>query len=175
MFTPEFLVDMVVYGTFMAGCVLGSFTLVIFGFNDGDLGTNCNLEYSPSCEPVFRARATCYSTMTWIFLLFAWGLIDFRRSFFDMPNGFKAWAMHLWGNRFLFFAVTLVFFTVFATLYIPVLNHVVFMHTGISWEWAIVFIDVTVFMVLSEAWKWAKRTYFRRKAFHSRDLEGEYS
>ncbi|KAH8729776.1 hypothetical protein BGZ61DRAFT_504555 [Ilyonectria robusta] len=174
-FTPEFLLDMVVYGTFMAGCVLGSFTLVIFGFNNGDLGTNCNLEYSPSCEPVFRARATCYSTMTWIFLLFAWGLIDFRRSFFDMPNGFKAWAMHLWGNRFLFFAVTLVFFTVFATLYIPVLNHVVFMHTGISWEWAIVFIDVTVFMVLSEAWKWAKRIYFRRKAFQNRHHEGEYS
>lgn len=159
----------------MAGCVLGSFTLVIFGFNNGDLGTNCNLEYSPSCEPVFRARATCYSTMTWIFLLFAWGLIDFRRSFFDMPNGFKAWAMHLWGNRFLFFAVTLVFFTVFATLYIPVLNHVVFMHTGISWEWAIVFIDVTVFMVLSEAWKWAKRIYFRRKAFQNRNHEEEYS
>ncbi|KAK7409628.1 hypothetical protein QQX98_008224 [Neonectria punicea] len=168
-FTPELLVDMVVYGTFMAGCVLGSFTVVIFGFNDGDLGTNCNLEYSASCEPVFRARATCYTTMTWIFLLFAWGLIDFRRSLFDMPHGVKAWAMHLWGNRFLFFAVTVVFFIVFATLYIPVLNHTVFMHTGITWEWAIVFIDVGVFMTLSEAWKWAKRVYYRRKAFQSGD------
>jgi Na+-exporting ATPase len=165
---------MVVYGTFMAGCVLGSFTLVIFGFNNGDLGIDCNLEYSPACEPVFRARATCYATMTWIFLLFAWGLIDLRRSLFYMPNGFKAWAMHLWGNQFLFYAVTVVFFTVFATLYIPVLNHVVFKHAGISWEWAIVFIDVGVFMALSEAWKWTKRIYFRRKTLQigSQCVEG---
>lgn len=158
---------MVIYGTFMAGCVLSSFTLVIFAFHSGDLGVDCNLSYSASCEPVFRARATCYATMTWIFLLFAWGLIDLRRSLFYMPKGFRAWAMHLWGNQFLFYAVTVVFFTVFATLYVPVLNHVVFKHTGISWEWAIVFIDVGVFMGLSEAWKWAKRIYFRRKAFRT--------
>ncbi|KAF4981455.1 hypothetical protein FZEAL_2743 [Fusarium zealandicum] len=170
-FTPEFLVDMVVYGTIMAACVLGSFTLVIFGFNGGDLGLNCNNEYSAACEPVFRARATCFTTMTWIFLLFAWGLIDFRRSLFYMPNGFKAWALHLWGNQFLFYSVVLVFFTVFPVLYIPKLNHVAFQHTGISWEWAIVFIDVLVFMVLSDAWKWAKRVYFRRQAHHA---EGQW-
>lgn len=156
---------MIVYGTIMAGCVLGSFTLVIFGFESGNLGANCNSSYSQSCDPVFRARATCYTTMTWIFLLFAWELIDFRRSLFDMPKGVKAWAGHLWGNQFLFYSVTVVFFVVFPTLYIPRLNHIVFMHTGISWEWAIVFIDVFVFMVLAEAWKWAKRVHFRRQGF----------
>ncbi|KAM0227008.1 hypothetical protein ACHAPO_011887 [Fusarium lateritium] len=162
-FTPEFLVDMVFYGVLMAACVLGSFTIVIFGFNDGNLGSNCNNDYSEACDAVFRARATCFTTMTWIFLLFAWGLIDFRRSLFHMPNGFKAWAGHLWGNQFLFWAVFGVFFTVFPVLYIPRLDHVVFQHTGISWEWAVVFVDVGVFMILSEAWKWGKRVYFRRK------------
>lgn len=157
------MVDMVVYGTIMAGCVLGSFTLVIFGFESGNLGFNCNIDYSPSCDAVFRARATCYTTMTWIFLLFAWELIDSRRSLFYMPKGLKAWAMHFWGNQFLFFSVAGVFFVVFPTLYIPVLNHKVFLHSGITWEWAIVFIDVGIFMVLSEAWKWAKRVYFRRQ------------
>lgn len=163
---------MVVYGTIMAGCVLGSFTIVIFGFSDGNLGENCNSDYSEACDAVYRARATCFTTMTWIFLLFAWGLIDFRRSLFYMPKGFKAWLAHLWGNQFLFWAVFGVFFTVFPVLYIPKLNHAVFQHTGISWEWAVVFIDVIVFMVLSEAWKWAKRVYFRRQSFQR---EGEWN
>ncbi|KAI8233228.1 Calcium-transporting ATPase 3 [Colletotrichum sp. SAR 10_86] len=166
-FTPEFLFDMVFYGVLMAGCVLGSFTIVVFGFNDGNLGLECNNAFSEACEPVFRARATCYTTMTWIFLLFAWELIDSRRSLFYMPQGFKAWGQHLWGNKFLFFSVTIVFFVVFPTLYIPVLDHVVFMHHGISWEWAVVFIDVFIFMVGAEAYKWAKRIYVRRKGNQS--------
>ncbi|KAH9233314.1 hypothetical protein K456DRAFT_1911637 [Colletotrichum gloeosporioides 23] len=166
-FTPEFLFDMVFYGVLVAGCVLGSFTIVVFGFNDGNLGLECNNAFSEVCEPVFRARATCFTTMTWIFLLFAWELIDSRLSLFYMPEGFKAWGQHLWGNKFLFFSVTIVFFVVFPTLYIPVLDHVVFMHHGISWEWAVVFIDVFVFMVGAEAYKWAKRIYIRRRGNHS--------
>jgi len=155
---------MVAYGILMACCTIGSFTVVIFGFDDGNLGANCNNEYSAACNDVFRARATCYTTMTWIFLLFAWELIDARRSLFYMPRGFRAWGMHLWGNRFLFFSVTVVFFVVFGTLYIPVIDHVVFMHTGISWEWAVVFVAVVVFMLGAEAWKWAKRVYVRRRS-----------
>lgn len=79
-----------------------------------------------------------------------------------MPAGFKAWGQHLWGNKFLFLSVTVVFFVVFPTLYIPVLDHVVFMHHGISWEWAIVFVDVFIFMAGVEAYKWAKRVCARR-------------
>ncbi len=155
---------MLVYGILMACCVLGSFTVVIFGFDDGNLGAECNNDYSLECDSVFRARATCYATMTWIFLFFSWELIDFRRSFFNMPRGFKAWAGHLWGNTFLFFAVIVVFFIVFPTLYIPVLNHVVFLHEGITWEWGVVFVALIIWFLGTEAWKWAKRVYFRRKA-----------
>lgn len=163
---------MIVYGMLMACCVLGSFTTVIFGFDNGNLGLNCNNKYSEACDDVFRARATCYTTMTWIFLLFSWELIDFRRSFFDMHKGFKAWASHLWGNQFLFFAITIVFFIVFPTLYIPVLNHVVFLHTGITWEWAVVFVAVTVFIIGAEGWKWMKRAYLRRYMWKSHSHEG---
>ncbi|TFB01270.1 Calcium-transporting ATPase 3 [Trichoderma ghanense] len=169
-FTPEFMLDMVIYGILMAGCVLGSFTTVIFGFGDGNLGSNCNNAYSPSCHTVFRARATAYTAMTWIFLLFSWELIDFRRSFFDGrrgKGGVRGWGAHLWGNRFLFFAITVVFFVVFPTLYIPRLNTVVFMHAGIGWEWGVVFVAVVVFVVGAEAWKWAKRIYFRRRGLTS--------
>lgn len=110
--------------------------------------------------------------MTWIFLLFAWELIDARRSLFFMPHGVRAWAAHFWGNRFLFFSVVAVFFVVFPTLYIPVIDHDVFMHTGISWEWAVVFVAVVVFMLGAESWKWTKRVYVRR---HKPALQTEWA
>ncbi|KAI5460512.1 sodium transport ATPase 5 [Mariannaea sp. PMI_226] len=171
-FTPEFLLDMIIYGVLMACCTIGSFAVIVFGFNDGNLGSDCNDRYSAACDGVFRARATSYSTMTWIFLLFAWELIDFRRSLFDMPDGFGAWVAHFWSNKFLFFAVTVVFFAVFPTLYIPVINDVVFLHKGISWEWAVVFIAVGVYLAGNEGWKWAKRVYFRRKTGGTGHLYG---
>ncbi|ATY64424.1 sodium transport ATPase 5 [Cordyceps militaris] len=171
-FTPEFVLDMVVYGLIMAGCVLGSFTTVLFGFDNGNLGVDCNRSFSPACDQVFRARATCYATMTWIFLLFSWELIDFRRSLFYMPSGMRAWAAHLWSNKFLFFSVTIVFAVVFPTIYIPGLNHVVFLHTGITWEWAVVFVSVGVWMAGTESWKWMKRAYFRRATSKTQTAPG---
>jgi P-type Na+/K+ transporter len=45
-----------------------------------------------------------------------------------------------------------------------VINHDVFKHTGITWEWGIVFIETILFFLGAEAWKWAKRVYFRRVA-----------
>ncbi|KIW85554.1 hypothetical protein Z517_00946 [Fonsecaea pedrosoi CBS 271.37] len=88
-FTPEFLCDMLFYGLAEAGCILGPFTLVIWGFANGDLGTDCNVAYSDSCTPMFRARATAYAATTWIFVFFAWKLIDLRRSFFYMPDDLR--------------------------------------------------------------------------------------
>ncbi|KAM3515715.1 hypothetical protein MY11210_000693 [Beauveria gryllotalpidicola] len=171
-FTPEFVLDMVVYGILIAACVLGSFTVVIFGFDNGNLGVDCNKRYSTACDEVFRARATCYANMTWIFLIFSWELIDFRRSMFYMPLGVGAWAGHIWSNKFLFFSVTVVFAIVFPTIYIPGLNHVVFLHTGITWEWAVVFISVGVWMAGTESWKWMKRAYFRRTAPKTQTVPG---
>jgi hypothetical protein len=47
---------------------------------------------------------------------------------------------------------------------IPALNHSVFKHTGISWEWGIVFLAAGVFFAGVEAWKCGKRVYFHHKA-----------
>ncbi|KAJ4857030.1 hypothetical protein T069G_07927 [Trichoderma breve] len=57
------------YVRLRAGSMLGSFTTVIFGFGDGSLGLSYNNAYSPSCHDVFRALATVYTAMMWIFLL----------------------------------------------------------------------------------------------------------
>ncbi|KAI1840963.1 hypothetical protein JX266_012823 [Neoarthrinium moseri] len=167
-FTPEFLVDMVVYGLWITALCLATFSLVVFGFGDGDLGINCNESYSESCNTVFRARATTFATLTWFALFLAWEMIDMRRSFFRMQPGskryFTQWIFDIWRNKFLFWAIVFGFVTLFPTLYIPVLNHAVFKHTGISWEWGIVFIAAGLFFTGVESWKWAKRIYFRRQA-----------
>ena len=67
-------------------------------------------------------------------------------------------------RKFLFWAVIAGFVTIFPTLYIPVINHDVFKHTGIGWEWGIVFVEAVLFFLGIEAWKWGKRVFFRRRA-----------
>ncbi|KAK4098538.1 potassium/sodium eff [Parathielavia hyrcaniae] len=167
-FTMEFLVDMVVYGLWIAALCLTSFSLRVYVWGGANLGSNCNDSYSESCETVFRARATTFACLTWFALFLAWELIDMRRSFFRMQPGskkyFTQWFHDVWRNKFLFWAIVFGFATLFPTLYIPVINHAVFKHTGISWEWGIVFIAAGLFFAGVEAWKWGKRVFFRRKA-----------
>ncbi|KAK4443632.1 sodium transport ATPase 5 [Podospora aff. communis PSN243] len=172
-FTPEFLCDLFAYGIIMAICLLSSFIVVIFGFYDGEFGQDCNLRYDPSCEGVFRARSTCYTAMMWIFVFFAWELVDSRLSFFHGAfRNTKAWARRLWKNPFLFWSVIVGFFSIFPTLYIPVLNRRVFLHTGIDKEWGIVFAVTILFFVGAEGYKWAKRRYLRRRGLMQKKGSG---
>lgn len=114
--------------------MLGSFTTAIFGFGDGNLGLSCNNACWHSYHDVLGALATVYTAMLWIFLLFSGEQRDFRGPLFDMHKGVGAWGgHHLWGNKFLFFAITAVFFMIFPTPYIPRLNAIVLIHTGIDW------------------------------------------
>lgn len=168
-FTNELLVDMTVYGFWMAALCLASFALVIYALGgNGDLGVNCNNSYSERCDGVFRARATTFVSMTWFSLFLAWELINFRRSFFRMqPKSkkyFTQWFWDVWDNKFLFYSVLFGFVSIFVILYVPVINHDVFKHTGISWEWGIVIVEAILFFGGIEAWKWVKRFYFRQRA-----------
>ncbi|KAI0121159.1 sodium transport ATPase 5 [Xylariales sp. AK1849] len=167
-FTTELLVDMLVYGLWMAALCLSSFSLVTYRWGDGIRGTNCNDRYSAECDTVFRARATTFVCMTWFSLFLAWELIHFRRSFFRMQPGsgrhLTQWMLDVWRNRFLFWSVLFGFASVFVILYAPVINHDVFKHAGITWEWAIVIVEAVLFFGGMEAWKWGKRVYYRRKA-----------
>lgn len=169
-FTPELLIDMVVYGLWMSALCLASFVLVLYGFGDGtrNITDNCNEDYTDQCRVVFRARATTFACLTWFALFLAWEMINLRRSFFRMqPKSkryFTQWMVDVWRNKFLFWAIIAGFVTMFPLIYIPVINTVVFKHAGISWEWAIVFIEAFLFFLGIESWKWAKRIYFRRQA-----------
>ncbi|KAM3066374.1 P-type ATPase [Clarireedia jacksonii] len=164
-FTLEIVIDMLVYGLWMAALCLCALSLVLFGWGNGHIGAGCNESYE-DCENVFRARATTFVCMTWFSLFLAWEMINMRRSFFRMQPGskkyFTQWIEDVWRNQFLFWAVMAGFITVFPTLYIPVINRKVFKHEGISWEWGIVFVEAILFVMGIEAWKWVKRVYFRR-------------
>lgn len=166
------MIDMVVYGLWIAALCLSAFVIVLYGFAYGNTGRiparGCNNNYSSECDAVFRARATCFACLTWFSIFLAWEMIDLRRSFFRMQPGskryFTQWMFDVWRNKFLFSAVLVGFFTLFPVLYIPVINRDVFRHEGISWEWAIVFIASFLFFSGVELWKWGKRVYFRRAA-----------
>ncbi|WEW54706.1 P-type ATPase [Emydomyces testavorans] len=166
-FTPEIMVDILAYGLWMSALCLAAFSLVMFGFGDGNLGEGCNEMYSSECDTVFRARATTFVCLTWFALFLAWEMVNMRRSFFRMqPKSkkyFTQWMIDVWRNQLLFWAIIAGFITIFPLLYIPVINHKVFKHTGITWEWGIVFIEAFLFFLGVEIWKWGKRVYFRRR------------
>ncbi|KAF5025637.1 hypothetical protein F66182_2243 [Fusarium sp. NRRL 66182] len=174
-FSLEFIIDMTVYGLWIAALCLGTFVLRLYGFGDGDLGIDCNDNYSDRCETVFKARATTFACLTWFSLFLAWEMMDKRRSFFRMQPGsklyFTQWMHDVWRNQFLFWAIMLGFVTLFPLQYIPVISDTVFKHKGITWEWAIVFIAAGLFFGGIEAWKFAKRVYFRRVARKSQGVD----
>jgi Na+-exporting ATPase len=166
-FTWEVIIDIVMYGLWTAALCLSSFSIMIWGFGDGNLARGCNREYSADCDLVFRARATTFVCLTWFALFLAWEMVDMRRSFFrmqpDSPRYLTQWMFDIWRNQFLFWSIVAGFVTTFPILYIPVLNHVVFKHTGISWEWGIVFVEAVLFFLGVELWKFSKRVYFRKR------------
>ncbi|KAL3477238.1 hypothetical protein BJX99DRAFT_226586 [Aspergillus californicus] len=171
-FTWEIIIDMLVYGLWMAALCLTAFSLVLYVWGDGNLGSGCNGSYSTECDTVFRARATTFVCMTWFALFLAWEMINMRRSFFRMQPGskryFTQWMVDVWRNKFLFCGVMLGFVTTFPALYIPVINDVVFKHVGISWEWGVVIVEAILFFAGVELWKWCKRIYFRRESVQNK-------
>ncbi|KAJ6177868.1 hypothetical protein N7519_008329 [Penicillium mononematosum] len=171
-FTWEIIIDTLVYGVWMAALCLSAFALVMFRFGNGDLAQGCNTHYNDpntpyNCDTVFRARATTFTCMTWFALFLAWEMMHLRRSFFQMqPNSkrrYTQWMHDIWRNKFLFFGIMTGFVLAFPIIYIPVINHSVFKHSSISWEWAIVFVETVLFFAGIESWKWCKRVYFRRQ------------
>ncbi|KAL4898666.1 hypothetical protein BDV59DRAFT_206944 [Aspergillus ambiguus] len=166
-FTWEVVVDTVVYGVWMAALCLASFSVVLFGFGNGDLAQRCNSENSEECREVFRARATTFVCMTWFALFLAWEQMNMRRSFFrmqpDSKRYFTQWMFDVWRNKFLFVGIMIGFLTTFPILYIPVINDKVFRHVGITWEWGVVGVEGVLFIAGVELWKWCKRIFFRRR------------
>ena len=63
---------------------LATFTLIVFGFADGNLGIDSNNSIGQGSIVVFRARSATFALLTWLTLILALELLDFQRSFFRM-------------------------------------------------------------------------------------------
>ncbi|KFG84401.1 P-type Na+-ATPase [Metarhizium anisopliae] len=161
-FTNQIIVDMIVYGIIMGACTMCTFCIIIYGANNGDLGENCNTEYTNVCDAVFRARAATFAELTWLILISAWEFKSLRRSMFHLnPDDDSRFPVFkdLYSNRFLFWSVILGGLSVFPVVYIPFLNTKFFKHKGISWEWALSVGFTIIFVAGIEAWKFIKRRF----------------
>ncbi|GAA5955283.1 hypothetical protein JCM8115_001902 [Rhodotorula mucilaginosa] len=180
-FRPEILCDLLVYGVIGAAVDIGVFAVIVYGFGNGDLGTNSNnsIDNDPGSRLVFRARSATFATMIFCLLWLAFEVMDLRRSFFHMGRAgtekrpYTQWMYDVWANPLLFWSVVLGFVITFPLVYIPGLNEVVFRHTSIGWEWAPAFIAFLIFAAGVEGWKYCKRVYFRRRhASHPEEDDG---
>ncbi|KAI1757862.1 hypothetical protein F4782DRAFT_544273 [Xylaria castorea] len=172
-FTREIIIDKFVYGFFMGSLCIFAFAFVSYGPKEWAVSltssTDCNQGYTATCDPVYRARATTFATLSFLLLFTAWEVKHFTRSLFAMypeEEGFGgpfSVARTVLRNRFLFWAVVAGFLVTFPVIYIPVVNRVVFKHTAIGWEWGVVAAAVVAYIALVEAWKAGKRRLFYNK------------
>ncbi|KAF3054174.1 hypothetical protein E8E11_011987 [Didymella keratinophila] len=166
-FSKELITDKFIYGFFMGALCLFSFAIVAYvGPGGGNLGSGCNEGFNDTCDVVFRARATTYTTITFLLLVTAWEVKHFARSLFNMypntdqnvPRGLSVFPT-LWRNRFLFFAVIAGLVMMFPIVYIPIINKKVFKHGAITWEWGVSFGCVVLYISAIETWKMIKRRF----------------
>lgn len=174
-FTLEVVIDMFVYGFWLAVINVAVFLGIVYGSGSGELGTHCNETYSESCKWVFRARSCNFAVVVWSLLFLAWEIVDMRRSMFLMTPGachpVRQFFRNIWSNPMLFWSVVGGVFSVFPIIYIPVINTEVFQHSEITWEWGLAVACTIIFLAGIEVWKWAKRVYLRHHAAEATECE----
>lgn len=177
-FTAEMIIDMFVYGFWMAICCLMVFVIVVFGKGDGYLGVGCNEISGTGCSLVFKGRSAAFAAFTWCALLLAWECLHMRLSFFQMrPESEDVWyvylARDLWDNKFLFWSIIGAFLSVFPVIYIPVINNKVFLQGPIGYEWGLAVAFTVLFFAGCELWKYFKRLYYKKAYVRNPEYELE--
>merc|ERR1712000_700184 len=173
-FTNQIIVDMLIYGMIMGTCTLMTFVIIVYGAYGGELGRDCNEGFNDSCDAVFKARAATFAELTWLILISAWEFKSLRRSMFrldPMTNSRFPFFKDVYENKILFWSVMIGAVSVFPAVYIPYLNTRVFKHTGITWEWALSFGSIFIFVLGIEGWKAIKRRFRLFEAGSDDDME----
>ncbi|KAG0239062.1 hypothetical protein B0O80DRAFT_399427 [Mortierella sp. GBAus27b] len=151
LFSFEVTMDTFVYGLAMGILSFASFTAVTFGFNSGEIGSGCNSHWSPECEAVFKARATSYCCMTTLILAHAVNCRSLRDSGWTIKN-----LKTLEQNKMLWMSIVFGALLMFPVVYIPGLNHNVFKHSEMTYEWGLVLLALVIFIGFAEAYKKVK-------------------
>ncbi|KAK3838283.1 MAG: potassium/sodium efflux P-type ATPase [Linnemannia gamsii] len=152
LFSFEVVMDTFVYGLIMGALSFASFSIVVFGFNGGEMGRGCNKDWSESCEGVFRARATSYACLTFLILAHAVNCRSLREPGWTRKN-----LMTLKENKMLWLSIVIGALLVFPVIYIPGFNHNVFKHSPMSYEWGLVIASLVLFILFAELYKFIKR------------------
>ncbi|KAI8096277.1 potassium/sodium efflux P-type ATPase [Halteromyces radiatus] len=156
LFSRSNVVDILYYGVMMGLICLANFAIVIFGWGDGNLGSNCNLHYDSSCFLVYRARGALFATMTVLLLLHGYTCRDLKHPAWSWKALTTKQNYYLHGSTIFGFSI------MFVALYVPVLNTEVFRHAPIDWEWGMVAASTLVYIAFAEGWKWLRRTWLTR-------------
>uniref|UniRef100_A0A7S1QL75 Cation-transporting P-type ATPase N-terminal domain-containing protein n=1 Tax=Neobodo designis TaxID=312471 RepID=A0A7S1QL75_NEODS len=149
LFNLELLADTICYGVVLGGTALSSFIYVLYSLGDGPKGTNCNTSDFQNCDDVLRARTTGYVVLYFGMLIHAYNVRYSRVHLFRMRWLDNAW---LWGS-FIFGISTLL-----VMIYVPTIAKNVFVHGEIDWEWFVILVALTIFVIFSEVYKLIKNT-----------------
>jgi potassium/sodium efflux P-type ATPase len=108
------VLDILYYGVMMGLICLANYAIVIYVYGSGDLGTDCNGDYNPTCEDVFRARGALFVTMTVLLLLHAYTCRDLRNPVWTIKGLTKK------PNYYMLASWVFGFGIMFIVLYVPV-------------------------------------------------------
>ncbi|KAI9028526.1 Na P-type ATPase [Hyaloraphidium curvatum] len=149
LFSKEVMWDTFYYGFIMGTMSLGAFIGVLYaGINPSDVG-DCNHGLTEdTCIPVFKARGTAFTMLTFFLLIHGFNCRDARRSMFRM---------RLLENKLLFWIILAAGIATIASIYIPFVNTAVFMQYPITWEWGVIVGAQFIFFALAELYKLWKR------------------
>ncbi|KAG0309707.1 Na+ ATPase [Dissophora globulifera] len=167
LFSFEVVMDTFIYGLFMGALSFVNYCIVVFALNNGNLGSDCNGHYTESCDGVFRARATSYATLTLLILVHTINCRALRESGWTRKN-----LVTLKYNKMLWMSIVVGALSVIPIIYIPGLNHNVFKHSGLTYEWTFVFAAVIIFIGYAELYKFIKR-HTMKPLWPQADAEGE--
>jgi len=165
MFTMWWIIDLFAYGFFMAAIAIGNFAAVMWGYFDGDLGIDCNVDLDDNvCNKTGRARGAVFATFLFILLVHAFNCKHPTQSIFRM---------NLIENKPLLWSVTVLILSVFPVIYIPVINDKVFLLFPIAWEWGMVVASMIVFLGITEIYKLSRRRFAPLKPADMKTASGD--
>ena len=156
-FTKEFALDVIVYGLLMGVPPLLCFVVVVYAVGRNQIGTDCADIMDVSCGIVYRARGCVFLSLTLLILLHAFEMKDLHQSIFRM-NCTK--------NKVLLFSVIGGVIALIPTIYIPMLNQIVFKMWDISWEWGLCIASIIFYFIGAEGYKALKRRLRSRRGLN---------
>lgn len=150
-FTVELIADTVVYGFWLGAVTLCGFVIILYGFDDGPVGTNCNNHNGVGCDNIWTARCTAFGILYFGLLIHSYTVRHPRLSIFQMKWFDNKW---IYGSCILGTALFI------PIVYVNPIAHGLFVHQMITWQWGVLAVAVLLFLASCELYKVFKNLLF---------------